>query len=291
MQLFSAFVADALSRPAASDSHRYLVVDAAATRPTDMGRLVPFRGVAADILTGERCNWQDSAGPVLIELPSEHAAAAVCRYALESLERWRYANCFLYFESRHEQQYVARALRARTDALLPQNMPVLLRYFDSRVFDVLLNTLTEPQRNEFLSLGRHWAAPDRLGELRSIEQGDEAGRDLFSPPLTLDTAQEAALIEAGEADAMIDLLLNQNNASLLTMLPPDQHTFIGAALAATTTLRIDRLADQTAYCETALALGAGFHDRAPWVRWLPEVSAGRLRFADLLSRMAESEDA
>jgi hypothetical protein len=106
-------------------------------------------------------------------------------------------------------------LRDRTDAVLPQNLGVLLRYFDPRVLDTLTKVLDRERLSAFLGIASCWAFPERSGGLLMLETDTLEGGKELKTPITFDTTQEAALIDAGEADAMIYLLLNQGNAALL----------------------------------------------------------------------------
>jgi hypothetical protein len=291
VQLFADFLSDELSSAAGPEQHRYLVVDTAATRPADLAHELAIGAQAIDILTGESCVWRESASPVLIELTRDAVRSAICRGVAEALAKWRYANCFVFIESPHARDAVIQMLRERTEAVLPQNMPVLLRFFDSRVFAALLKTLSTNQLTSLLAVGSRWALPGRHGELHRIDSDAESAVVEFLWPIDLDTKQETALIEAGEADAMIDLLLNQNNAALLALLPPEQHQRISAALVAAKALGVEHLADQVAYCALDMELGSKFHEHEPWVSALCDARPRRTAFTDLVAQVAEKEGA
>lgn len=284
---FSAFVASALGVKPAKGVHRHLIVDASVAGGRDMASQLRLPVHAMDLLTGDPCEWRDCASPVLLPLGAEPIAAARTRLVAEALEKWRYANCFLYIESMLPEAQMAQALKARTDALLSQDMPVVLRYFDSRVFAALTQALTPEQQSAFFSAGTIWAYPGRRGEVHRIEVAPQA--DAFEAPLRLDAAQEALLIEHAEADAMVGLLLNQNNPQLGHLLPPEQHARVSSALEAAKSLRIDQLRDQVAYCALDLELGAAFHEQPPWSDWMPKVNSGQMRFAEVVSRAAATE--
>jgi hypothetical protein len=286
MQLFAEFVATVLESPAAEPCRRYLIIDAAATRPTNMARELGLGTQAFDILTDKACDWRESASPVLIELPADNANAHVWRSARELLTRWRYANCFVYVETLHGPEEALRMLRQRTEAVLPQNMSVILRYFDPRVFSVLLRAWDADRLQSFLSAGVRWAIPGRRGELQLIECDHSAPTTPFTAPLNLSTTEEATLIDASEADAIVCLLLNQNNSVLQTLLPPEQYEQVSAALDAAKTFRIEQVPDQATFCACALAQGLGFCELPPWAALMPEVRAGRLKFADVAARVA-----
>ena len=98
----------------------------------------------------------------------------------------------------------------------------------------------------------------------------------------------AGLIDAGEADALVDLLLDQNNAVLEVLLPPEQHERIVAALEVGRTLHIDQVGDQAAFCSLALELGPSFHEDDLWAVWKPDLRSGRMTFSEVVERVIGS---
>lgn len=289
MTTFHEFVAESLVEPAREQVYRYLVVDTAATRPLNVSRSCGLGGAGTDVLTGAPCVWRDSAAPVLIPIPSGPSSPGICHQTRETLGLWRFANCFAYLESPHQPETMRRMLHNRTDALLPQNLPVLLRFFDARVFSVLTRVLTEKQLNSFLGVASRWAWPDRSGNLQVVQPRHLPGFDTLEQPILLDTAQEASLIESGESDAMIDLLLNQSNPTLVTLLPPEQFARVDEALACARTLGIDVLTDQVAFCVVALELGLGFVKDRPWADGMTALKGKQITFSALAT--AAGEDA
>ncbi len=179
-------------------------------------------------------------------------------------------------------------LRERTQAVLPDSMEVVLRFFDPRVFAALLNHLDADALRGFLSAATVWALPDRRGEVHVIAHGVSELGQAFVSPMRLNATQESALIDAGEADAIVDLLLNQNNDRLLTMIPPDQHEHVAAAIAQTRHFGIEHTPEQLAFCAAALAFGADFHTREPWLALMPEVKAARINFSEAVSLAAKA---
>jgi hypothetical protein len=286
---FSDFIAATLGEPAAAGLGRFLIVDTAATRPVDMSALLSLREEAWDILCSHPCNWREAAGPVLITLPAEAWTPTHCHTLAMRLAQYRYANCFVYLEISLDDHRVRRALKDRTEAMLPDNLPVLLRYFDPRIFNAMLPVLAEQQRDEFLSIGLRWAFPGRRGELHLVERSGRVGIEDFLPPLHLTVQQQAAMIEAGEVDAMVDLLLSQNNDQLLALLPPDQHLRVQRSLIDASRFGLNQLTDQAMFCSLALQLGSDFHEQAPWAEGLGRIKVGELTLADLLTLAAEQE--
>lgn len=287
MQTFSSFVAEALAKGPTTGRHHYLVVDLAVAEGQDMSKELRITTGAIDILTGETCRWRDCASPVLLALPGQGFGAAAAMATERALEKWRYANALAYIESVQPFANMCRSLQARTEALLPQNMEVLLRFFDTRVLTRLLTLLPPIQRRLFLSAGTTWAFPDRWGHLQIECQ--EAQEDSFVRPLQIDKQQEAALIDAGDADAVVDTLLNQGTPKLEFMLPPHQYEKVSDALAQAKAWRIEVFSEQVAFCSLCLELGQDFAEKAPWNQWLLDVRSGKKKFSDMLATASEGD--
>lgn len=181
------------------------------------------------------------------------------------------------------------ALQARTGAILPQSLDVLLRFFDTRVLSRLLTALSPGQRDAFLSVAAVWAFPDRWGQLLVERALGVADSD--TGPLRLDVRQEAQLIDAGDADAMVDTLLGQQDASLARLLPPEQYEMVNAALTRAQALGIHRRDEQVAFCSLYAELGADFPEQTPWTRWWADVRSGKKTFTEIVALAAGSEAA
>jgi Domain of unknown function (DUF4123) len=290
MELFADFLARELASDAALDLHRYLIVDTAATRPTNMAKALAIEAPAFDLLKGERCDWRESASPVLLELPRQAQGKSTCSSIRNALIKWRYANCFIAIVSDISFQQMTQLLSQRTDALLPDNMTVVLRYFDTRVFGTLMQIFSNEQRREFLSAATHWTMPGRWGELQSYK-GDTA-HEIANATLgiRLNALQEAALIESGDADALVDLMLNQGHPALSALVPPEQYEKINLALAKAKKTQINEISEQVAYCTVALELGTDFGDEPAWAPRMTLVKSGKLKFTDVLRTVMQEEE-
>ncbi|MBT9567512.1 MAG: DUF4123 domain-containing protein [Thiobacillus sp.] len=287
MKKFSDFMGETLVCPAVPNMHRYLMIDTSATRPVNVGRSLPLGGSSVDLLTGRLCDWRKCANPVLLELPDAAFDEQSISAASSFFETWHFANCFTFIESSLNWSSTLLALRTRTVAVLPDHVPVMLRFYDARILPVLLRVLSPEQRHQFLGIARRWAFPGRKGELCLIES-DESLHDSYPTPLSLTPDQEAALIDAAEVDAMVDLLLNTNNPTLAAALPPEQHELIEAALSSANSLKIRQGSDQVAYCTLYLELGPDFMTQDPWRSWLPDMTVGKLTLSDVMNLAMEA---
>lgn len=289
MQTFSSYVATALKNGPPEGQHHFLMLDAAVADGRNMAAELRLNGQAVDVLTGAPCHWLDCASPVLLSLSAHPLSPSAVRPTEQALDKWRYANAFLFIKSDLPTEQMCSSLRARTFAVLPQNLDVLLRFFDPRVLDRLLGVLTVEQRQAFLSAGTTWAFPDRWGNLRMVQT--ENGLDTFTSPLRLDERQESVLIDAGDVDAILSMLLDQQHPSLDPLIPPEQYEAVHAATQQAVSSGIKQFSEQVAFCSLWLELGAGFHEQMPWRQWLQEVKAGKKNFNEVVAMAAESDQA
>ena len=287
MQTFSSYVATALISGPPEGKHHFLLLDAAVAHGRNMAAELRLSCQAVDVLTGTPCQWRDCASPVLLPLPAHSMGPSAAEPTEQALDKWRYANAFIFIRSDLPTEQMCAALRARTNAVLPQNLDVLLRFFDPRVLDRLLSALTFEQRQAFLSAGKTWAFPDRWGNLRMVQT--ENGLDTFANPLRLDERQESVLIDAGDADAILSALLDQQHPSLDLLIPPEQYEAVHAATQQAVSSGIKQFSEQVAFCSLWLDLGAGFHEQMPWRQWMQEVKAGKKTFNEVVAMAAESD--
>jgi Domain of unknown function (DUF4123) len=289
MPLFSDFVADSIAGVPPASVHRYLLADMSATHGIHVTKELRLDSDAIDVLTRMKCDWKASASPVLISLPQRPATPAGAERIRAWLLRWRYGNCVSYLESALTMQALVNELHARCDALLPDDMSVVLRFFDGRVMGALLRTLKPEQLASFLQCASRWAFADRSGELVLLPLPPDRPAAHFNPPLALDVGQQAALIDAGEADAVVGILLDQMHHKLMPMRPPEQHDTILKALHRAQELKLTRLSDQISFCSLWLELGNAFDETESWAPLMRQVAAGEMSFEQALAAMASRQ--
>jgi hypothetical protein len=290
MTSFSAAVADALSSSAPPGQQRYLLVDAAAFLGTLARLPIDADLPATDLLTQQVVNdWRDCASPLLLPLPAGTWKSSTLAVWKSFGASWRYANALTYLETGLQPSELTGALAARLHVKLPQGVDAMLRYFDNRVMTALPTVLDPGQRRALFRPAQRWLHADRSGNVCAIH-GDNARdepQDLYS--LTLNDAQEAALLDVTAADAVIDQLLVQSHPKLLTMRPDQQHLAISAALVRAVQYGLTGNPDQVAYCNLALTYGPDFEHQEPWKALLMRASAGQVTFSEGLRHVAAGE--
>lgn len=290
MTSFSAAVADALSSPTPPGQQRYLLVDAAAFLGTLVRLPIDTDLQATDLLTQQVVHdWRDCASPLLVTFPAGTWRSSTLAVWKSFGASWRYANALTYLETGLHPSELTRALAVRLHVKLPQGVAAMLRYFDNRVMAALPTVLEPSQRHALFRPAQRWLHADRSGNACTIygDNAREEAQDLYS--LTLNDAQEAALLDVTAADAVIDQLLVQSHPKLLTMRPDQQHLAVSAALVRALKRGLTGNPDQVAYCNLALTYGPEFEHQEPWQALLTRVSAGQVQFSEGLRQLAAGE--
>lgn len=285
---FSEHVAQRLASPRASDGpHRYLVTDQSAFHGIAvMQELGWIDAPAIDILGRRTVDWARCAGPVLMPAPEGALTESQRQRWLAFAERWRMANAMTYFEHRVEPTQLSVDLNDRTRGLLPDRMSVVLRWFDNRVMASLDHILRPAQRTALWQGCEHFVYADRRGA--AVVPEPFAAAQAVPLPITLNVDQQAALMQASEADTVINVLLDQATPALLRMLPPDQHVLVSVLLRSAAAHGIGQLSDQVAYCHLGLELGADFDLHAPWKGVIEEARKDGGKLVHALSRFKEA---
>jgi hypothetical protein len=283
---FAAFTLQAIQQPAKNGYQWFLMIDCAVNLKIDIASDLRIELQALDLLSLEPVDWRECVSPVLLPLPVDGLSDKQSRAWLQFMQRWQYTNALTVLESSLYFEALAHALNQRTDALLTDDMSVVLRFFDTRTIATLRKILSPEQLRVFTSIAQRWIYIDRYGEAQTLQQSKSAVDDDFVAPLEFSAQQEAQLIEAGEIDAMVNLLVNQQINGLIDLTPPVQYDLTAQLLSNTKDYQINQLSDQAAFCRVGLELGSDFHQKSPWSTELVDVTAQRSTFTQLLEKLA-----
>jgi hypothetical protein len=190
-------------------------------------------------------------------------------------EHGAYSSSLLLLASPLPLQELARRLSLRLDASLPQEMDIMLRYFDPRVFEQLLQVFSDEQRHTFLSVAQQWWFVDRHGQLQGVA-AKFSETDVFEAPLRLNAAQESTLVDASEPDQVASLLHTTVPDEYLGLPRPDRHDFILRHMATARQLGVEATHELALYCALALLHGEDFATLMPWQSELQRVQTGEL---------------
>lgn len=274
--------------PRGPGEHRYLLVNQAAWhgQPETMQGLKSFDRVALFGSSVDAC--VDGATPFLIRLDGQFGDTLAARPIRVLCETGCWASAISVLDSARPMTALAAALSARCEARLSDGQDMLLRYFDTRVLAVLLDVFTPEQLMHLGACATRWWYAGRSGALEPVTLSPWPAEDKFVPPWSLSQRQEDLLLEASEADAIVDLLTRQRVEPLLALPYESRHPVVAALLTQAKGWGLVGLSDQVAFCTLALVTGDEVARVAPWDELLPKVRSGALSFAAALEAAASA---
>lgn len=270
------------AQPVHNGCQWFLMIDCAVNLKTNLARELQLDIPAVDLLTLMPVDWLHCVSPVLLQLPIDTISHTKNSAWQQFMQRWQYTNALTLLESSLPFEQLSQALHNRTNALLPDTMDVILRFFDTRTLAALINILNPEQLALFTSIAWQWIYIDRYGKAQTLQANRSGIADQFLPPLKFNTLQETQLIDAGEVDAMVNLLINQDDSQLIRLMPPKQYELISNLLSSAKKYQIHQLTEQAAFCRVGLGLGGDFHLQNPWNTELVAVTTGKQTFTNLL---------
>lgn len=228
-----------------------------------------------------------SVAPLLIHIGSSSRHLNNDAFLTSVCERGTYSSCLMLVASQLSPSSLASRLTARLDARISEDMDVLLRFFDPRVFEQLVLCLSSEQRKAFLSAGSGWWFVNRRGELRHVE-GQFSHPEPFHAPLVLSESQENQLVDASEYD-QVEEQLRLSVPGELSLLPPaNRYEFINRHMATARDFRINSTREVALYCALALVYGADFSTRSEWASLLELIRKGTRDLTGVVSSLNES---
>lgn len=204
-------------------------------------------------------------------------------------ERSTYSSSLLLLASSLTMNELAHRLIARLDAKLPDNVNVMLRYFDTRVFAELMSVLDELQKTEFLNPASQWWYVDRRGALQTVA-AVFALQDTFVAPLRLNLIQQNSMIGASEPDQIAELLKDTVPNEYDELPYQDRYDFIKRHAQTAEGFGVKATYEKSFYCALALIYGEDFAAQPAWRTGLDEIRAGALTLQCLAQHMEEKDE-
>ncbi|MFC0131971.1 hypothetical protein CR105_16250 [Massilia eurypsychrophila] len=202
-------------------------------------------------------------------------------------ETGAYSSSLMLIASRLSMRVLAERLTARLDAKISEDMDVLLRYFDPRVFEQMVRVLSVEQLASFFSVASAWWYVNRIGELQAVEaQFSEI--DAFGSPLMLSARQEHELVEASEIDQIEEQLRRSVPDEFARLVGAERHRFLVRHIDAAREFRITSTRELILYCALALVYGPDFSTRPEWAPKLDLIREGKNELSDVVASLNES---
>lgn len=204
-------------------------------------------------------------------------------------EHSAYSSSLLLLASPLSMEEFAARLTTRLDAKLPDDVNVMLRYFDTRVFAALMSVLDELQKTEFLNPASQWWYVDRRGALQTVA-ADFAPQDTFVAPLRLNSIQQNSLIDASEPDQIAELLQDAVPNEYDELPYQDRYDFIKRHAQTADGFSIKTTHEKSFYCALALMHGEDFASQPAWRNGLDEIRSGTLTLQKLTQQIEEKNE-
>lgn len=230
-----------------------------------------------------------SVAPILVALDIQAVTTTGNQLLDWICERSTYSSSLLLLASPLRREELARRLTARLDAKLPDNVNVMLRYFDTRIFAELMSVLDDSQKTEFLSPANQWWYVDRRGTLQTLA-ATFAPQETFAAPLRLNSIQQNSLIDASEPDQIAELLQDAAPNEYDELPYQDRFDFIKRHAQTADGFGIKTTHEKSFYCALALMCGEDFASQPSWRNGLTEVRAGTLTLQSLAQQIEEKSE-
>lgn len=267
--------------PSSSDLHAYWLLDQSALPPSPWltSRLGGRKRV--NLLSGDFNPKPDDATPWLVEFGADKDRELRLAEQLHSTAR--FANAVGVMHSAHPLGELASMLRERSRIMLPGNLAVLLRVFDTRTLASLPQVLSAQQYAQFMQGIHGWWYLDRRGSVQRMPAAEQLDTNANGLALMLDDIQEQALVDDGLTDAVIDLLITQQHPIVQDTLPPDQFDCIAPLVQAGRRYGLTEPPQALAFVGKAWTEGNAFDQREPWATLLAQCAAGGLDWQTVLA--------
>jgi hypothetical protein len=220
------------------------------------------------------------AAPLLFSLDT-HARRTHAQLLTWLAQRGTYTSSLLMLSSPLELEELGSRLARRMQARISENMDVLLRFFDPRVFEALMASLDKQQQDAFVGVADSWWYVDRCGNVVAQPARYDAG-DIFNSPLILSASQEFALVDASEVDQIAAQLEATMPDAYNIMGAPQRYAFLQRQMESAMGDGIVGTYEVSLYCGLALLYGEDFSATTAWQNTFTKVRAGG-RLSDLVA--------
>jgi hypothetical protein len=189
--------------------------------------------------------------------------------------------------SQDELERVARHLRQFHIAKLPDDQKMILRWYDTRVFEPLLECLSEEQRVSFLGPIRRWMFWDRFGDQRVVDSPPRQPTDVRPEGLTLAEKQYAHLIDASMPYAVLRTLRETIPDELSRLHGPALMRFLIHHLNVAQSMKVEGHPAQVQFMLLALYTSGAFLDEPELVDWKERPTMRAMNFVDWSDMLPE----
>jgi hypothetical protein len=227
--------------------------------------------------------------PILILIGS-NGKLQMSRSLFEWIEKnGTYTSTVIMLSSPLQIESLRKRLTVRLDVRISENMKAMLRFFDPRIFEGLMQVLGHEQLATFLAPAEKWWYVDRAGKLMSVDTTFNVVDEL-ALPLVLSAKQEFDLIDASDSDRVL-ASLRENVPDLIQKQPLSaQYDFVATNLQVARNAGLTSLADFVLYNIVVLIKGLDFIRSETWSSLMDEVASKSADFMKLVLSLEMDEE-
>ena len=198
-----------------------------------------------------------------------------------------YTSSVIALSSPLQIEVMMRRLAMRLDIKLSNDMDAMLRFFDPRILEGLINVLSAKQLSSFLSVAEAWQFPDRNGNLVKIDS-TIAVEDNCLLPLELTQEQEFRLVDLSETDQVLNVI--RANFPYLENSHPFslQYDSVNRQIKDARNLEINSVFKISLYIVVRLLKSEKFLESALGLEFLDKLKKDELDFSEILSSEGDS---
>lgn len=235
----------------------------------------------ASLFAGSKEENAVSVAPLLFSLKDAERK----RLLLEWIARHgTFSSSMLMLASPMDIPSLTARLAARLDVTISDEMNVMFRFFDPRVFEAMLQIFSEERKAAFLGIAASWWYVDRSGQMVCVPSAFRDADDIDDLQ-TLSSDEEFAFVDASAPDQIAQLVATMLPEQYGSLHAARRFSFIQQHSAAATALDIHSIHDVAMYCGLVLLHGEGFADRPEWTAILASVKTGKVTLMDAVIEM------
>lgn len=276
------------ARKLAAGARLYALIDAAFDEQGVAEHIQRQQGDAISLYAATDLEKHVGVSPWLLELSGD--APDVLASEVKELADLRGTRPMLSFvATARSLQALQQHYRPFLRAVVDDELPLLLRFADTRIIEALGDVFTPQQSNAFLpgDIGI-WLPRRRQGDSASSPIDRTRPITALTGPVTFDTTQFAALLEAGEPDLVIHNLMRSNAQRFGSVQPSKVYDFIAGQLQRARAHDLQDMPNLETYCLTAWTTHPRFDEQPDFAYAIAQSARAPGRLSALLSAVPDA---
>ena len=192
----------------------------------------------------------------------------------------RYSSSLIILSSALSSKSIERRLTSRFSVKLSEDMGAMLRFFDPRILENLVDVFNAEQAGNFFSVANIWSFFDRSGNLVKFAAKFNEKDDCNSQ-LELSQEQESLLLKASEVD-QVSALLRQNLPEIFNKIPASsRYDYVKSKINFARMDGLDTVLDFSIYVTVLMLKGDNIVDAPFWRTFLDGLKKGDLDLCEI----------